>query len=198
MKRKYLVFDSHPIIGEGMKSLINEIDRDCEVFFVTKYQEAIRVLKYNEIDLLILDVNLRDCDGVDFFRRTKVHGYRPKTIFFSAERESAFSKMAFGLGADGYVCKRESQETLINAIKAVLKGGDFFKYKERLGGKKLSLSNREFMVKKLLLQGLSNKEIANVLSISDKTVSTYKSRILEKFRVKSVIELHKVDNDSRL
>ncbi len=102
--------------------------------------------------------------------------------------------MAFRSGADGYVCKSENHEILKGAIEAVAKGYSFFKFKQTVEEHRNvpMLSSRESAVMKLLQQGKSNRDIADVLSTSDKTVSTYKRGVLDKFNVKNIVELAKV------
>ncbi|WP_050924915.1 response regulator transcription factor, partial [Vibrio harveyi] len=161
---------------------------------VTNSKDALKILKEQQIGLLILDVNLADCDGYDFYKRIKSHGFAGKVIFFSAETSHMYSQMAFRSGADGYVCKSENHEILKDAIEAVSKGYSFFKFKQSVEEHRNvpALSSRESAVMKLLLQGKTNRDIADVLSISDKTVSTYKRRVLDKYNVKNIVELSKV------
>ncbi|EGQ7901531.1 response regulator transcription factor [Vibrio alginolyticus] len=177
-----------------MKSLLQELGKTNGVFTATSAKMALQILKKEEIQLLILDVNLADCDGFDFYKRIKSHGYEGKVIFFSAETSQMYSQMAFRSGADGYVCKSENHDILKDAIEAVEKGYTFFKFKQVVNSVREmpQLSSRESAVMKYLLQGKSNREIASVLSISDKTVSTYKRRLLDKFNVKNIVELTRV------
>ncbi|MDF5114751.1 response regulator transcription factor, partial [Vibrio parahaemolyticus] len=176
------------------KSLLQELGKTNGVFTATSAKMALQILKKEEIQLLILDVNLADCDGFDFYKRIKSHGYEGKVIFFSAETSQMYSQMAFRSGADGYVCKSENHDILKDAIEAVEKGYTFFKFKQVVNSVREmpQLSSRESAVMKYLLQGKSNREIASVLSISDKTVSTYKRRLLDKFNVKNIVELTRV------
>ncbi|USD52577.1 response regulator transcription factor [Vibrio sp. SCSIO 43153] len=192
-KLNCLIFDDHPLVCIAIKSLVEDLGVSDTVMSATCSKDALKKIKDDDIGLLILDVNLADCDGYDFYKRIKSHGYRGKVIFFSAETSHMYSQMAFRTGADGYVCKSENHETLKDAIEAVTKGYSFFKFKQTVfeNSNFPSLSNRENAVMKLLLQGKSNREIADVLSISDKTVSTYKRRVLDKFNVTNLIELMK-------
>ncbi|WP_103415410.1 response regulator transcription factor [Vibrio hyugaensis] len=192
-KMNCLIFDDHPLVSVAIKSLVESLDIANEVMTATSSKEALRILK-GSIGLLILDVNLADCDGYDFYKRIKSHGFNGKVIFFSAETSHMYSQMAFRSGADGYVCKSENHEILKDAIEAVMKGYSFFKFKQTVEEDRNvpMLSSRESAVMKLLLQGKSNRDIADVLSISDKTVSTYKRRVMVKFNVKNIVELSKV------
>ncbi len=193
-KMNCLIFDDHPLVCVAIKSLLKELGMTNEVFTTTSAKSAFKTLKESNIELLILDVNLADCDGFDFYKRIKSHGYKGKVIFFSAETSQMYSQMAFRSGADGYVCKSENHDILKDAIEAVVKGYTFFKFKQVANEVREmpQLSSRESAVMKYLLQGKSNRDIASVLSISDKTVSTYKRRVLDKFNVKNIVELTRV------
>lgn len=193
-KMNCLIFDDHPLVCVAIKSLLKELGMTNEVFTATSAKSAFKTLKESNIELLILDVNLADCDGFDFYKRIKSHGYEGKVIFFSAETSQMYSQMAFRSGADGYVCKSENHDILKDAIEAVVKGYTFFKFKQVANEVREmpQLSSRESAVMKYLLQGKSNRDIASVLLISDKTVSTYKRRVLDKFNVKNIVELTRV------
>ncbi|ELC3158517.1 response regulator transcription factor [Vibrio harveyi] len=190
-KLNYLIFDDHPLVCIAIKSLVESLGTANDVLTVTNSKDALKILKEQQIGLLILDVNLADCDGYDFYKRIKSHGFAGKVIFFSAETSHMYSQMAFRSGADGYVCKSENHEILKDAIEAVSKGYSFFKFKQSVEEHRNvpALSSRESAVMKLLLQGKTNRDIADVLSISDKTVSTYKRRVLDKYNVKNIVEL---------
>ncbi|CAM2786805.1 response regulator transcription factor [Vibrio mytili] len=189
-----LIFDDHPLVCIAIKSLLEGLDITKEVMSATSAKSALQSIKEHDIDLIILDVNLADCDGFDFYKRIKSHGYDGKIIFFSAESSQMYSQMAFRSGADGYVCKSEDHAILKDAIEAVSKGYTFFKFKQVTSEVRdvPMLSNRETAVMKFLMQGKSNRDIAEILSISDKTVSTYKRRVLDKYNVKNIVELTKV------
>ncbi|MFZ3421554.1 response regulator [Vibrio harveyi] len=193
-KLNYLIFDDHPLVCIAIKSLVESLGTANDVLTVTNSKDALKILKEQQIGLLILDVNLADCDGYDFYKRIKSHGFAGKVIFFSAETSHMYSQMAFRSGADGYVCKSENHEILKDAIEAISKGYSFFKFKQSVEEHRNvpALSSRESAVMKLLLQGKTNRDIADVLSISDKTVSTYKRRVLDKYNVKNIVELSKV------
>lgn len=75
--------------------------------------------------MIILDINLSDSDGYDFYRRIKLQGYKGKVLFYSAEESPLFSKMAFNSGADGYVCKSEQQNVLKDAVEGIANGYKF-------------------------------------------------------------------------
>ncbi|MFM2642774.1 response regulator transcription factor [Vibrio chagasii] len=189
-----LIFDDHPLVCMAIKSLVEASPRISTVKMASELKDANHYIRHSNIDLLVLDVNLEDCDGFDFYRRIKAHGFKGKVVFYSAETSAYYSEMAFKCGASGYVCKSEHYNVLKDAIDAIAKGYSFFKdiadpkQVERIP----KLSVREASVAKLLLKGMTNKDVAGFLSISEKTVSTYKKRMLTKYSVSSVIELSRV------
>lgn len=154
-KLNCLVFDDHPLVCVAIKYLLEELGVANEVVTATSSKSALTAIKEDDIQLLILDVNLSDCDGFDFYKRIKSHGYVGKVIFFSAETSQMYSQMAFRSGADGYVCKSENHEILKDAIEAVSKGYSFFKFRQVSSEVRETpqLSSRESSVMKYLLQG---------------------------------------------
>lgn len=189
-----LVFDDHPLVGVAVREIVKSLDFIESVDVVINLRNALDKIKSRKYELLILDVNLSDQDGYTFLRLIKSHGYEGKVIFYSAESSSLFSELAYKSGANGYVCKSEPQEILRDAIEGVCNGYTFFKLdsSNAIETKRVELSNREAVVMLHLLQGKSNKQIADILLISDKTVSTYKQRIFDKYGVENVLELARV------
>lgn len=186
-----LIFDDHPLVCRAIKELVSKVTSINKVLVSESVKNTLSYIKSENIDLIILDINLKDCDGFDFFRRIKAHGYTGKVLFFSAEKSSVYSDKAFKMGAEGYVCKSESDVILKDAVEGILNGYTFFKLKKPIDINKeeATLSNREMTVLNFLLQGKSNKEIAEILSISSKTVSTYKRRIMDKNNVNNLVDL---------
>lgn len=186
-----LIIDDHPLVCVAIKALITELHCVKTVATSCNTADATRLIDSDGINLLILDVNLGDRDGFDYLRRLKSKGYRGKVLFFSAETSPMFSQLAFKMGADGYVCKAESHNILKDAVEGIANGYSFFKFKNSKNAlsPEVELSQREAVVMNHLLQGRTNRDIANMLSISEKTVSTYKKRILDKYSVSNLVDL---------
>ncbi|EGU53755.1 two-component response regulator [Vibrio orientalis CIP 102891 = ATCC 33934] len=197
-KFNILVFDDHPLVGVAIKATLSLMSCVDSISSVYSFRSALDVIKNKNINFVILDINLSDGDGYDFYRRIKSHGYQGKVLFYSAEESSLYSKLAFKSGADGYVCKSEHQEILRDAVEGISNGYTFFKFKSDKSGyeneEQVTLSNREAMVMSHLLNGKTNKDIGQLLKISDKTVSTYKKRLFDKYSVNNLVELIKVVN----
>lgn len=189
-----LIFDDHPLVCVAVKSLVESSPHISQVSVASELKTANELVRTSDIDLLVLDVNLNDCDGFDFYRRIRAHGFKGRVVFYSAETSAYFSEMAFKMGAHGYVCKSEHYNVLKDAIVAIAKGYSFFKEinDPQKAKRTLKLSAREATVAKLLLKGMTNKDVAEFLSISEKTISTYKRRILTKYSVDSIVELSRV------
>ncbi len=148
---------------------------------------AASALRQNDIDLIILDIQLTGFDGLDFLRRMRAKQFEGKILFVSSNEHSMYSNAAKKMGANGYVLKTESSEIIQDAISSVIRGYNVFKHNSE--NEFAALSKRETIVYNYLVKGFTNKRISELLSISTKTVSTYKSRILNKCNVESIIEL---------
>lgn len=186
-----LIVDDHPLACAAIESLLKEVGYIRNIESMSCTVQALEAIKKGSIDLLILDVNLGNGDGFDFLRRVKAHGYKGKVLFISASDSSVHINAALKIGADGYVCKSENLNLIKESIDSIVNGYSIFKFKssehQALGS--VELSKREIVVYNYLVQGKSNKDISNLLSLSSKTVSTYKRRILNKYNVSSIVEL---------
>ncbi len=128
-----------------------------------------------------------DNDGFELLKRARSYGYDGKVIFISANENDFYIESAHRLDVDGYVSKSEGLDFIKDSIVSVINGYKVFK--NIVKKSTVSLSRREVVVLNLLAKGKTNVEISKILSLSNKTVSTYKRRILSKYKVKSVIEL---------
>lgn len=149
----------------------------------------------HRIELLILDIELGNTDGFSLYRRALLNGYNGKVLFLSAKHANHLIRIAAKLGAQGVINKSESLENISLAIELVLRGQVYFPHDGGVYNKKdldQILTEREFTVMGYLVEGLSNKQIGEKLFISNKTVSTYKTKIFEKLEVDSVISLAKL------
>lgn len=187
-----LIVDDHPLVCAAIEGLVRKSQLFAEVFTETEAFKALQLIKERNISFIILDVNLSDSDGFDFLRRAKAHGYKGKVLYVSASDASMYSETAFRLGADGYISKSEDLVKINDAIATIMSGMTVFRFLKDDDGNivnSVKLSHREATVYTYLVEGHSNKDISNLLSLSTKTVSTYKTRILNKYKVKSIVEL---------
>ncbi|CAH1593975.1 response regulator [Vibrio owensii] len=194
-----LVVDDHPLVCTAVSMILSECKSIDNVTTCNTFREGLNVLKKESVELLLIDINLSDGDGFDFLKRAKAYGFNGKIIFMSAECQKMYKQLAFRAGADAYISKNESNEVFLDTIRLVIKGYTFFKFDKETSLKEgPKLSNRESAVLRLLLKGYSNRKISQLLLISDKTVSTYKSRILTKFNVDNILELNQAVGSVRL
>jgi len=154
----------------------------------------------NNFDLILLDLNLPDIDGFDLIARIHSQNRSLPILIFSMHNESLVVKRAFQVGASGFITKGCTQETLLTAIRKVASGGRFVEpalaeqmiFNESDTSKELphdKLSERELHILKLFACGKTGNEIAQHLSISKKTVSTHKVRLMQKMNFQSIAEL---------
>lgn len=189
-----LIADDHAIVREGIKNLLATIPSVTHVDEAADGEETLLKVKSNGFDLLILDISLPGISGLDLLQKLRDSNKECRTLIISLHPEEHYASRAFKLGAVGYLSKNTSYHKVKEAIQKVLDGGryvsDELAEKLAFGDNDGSpphekLSEREFQVMLLLAKGKSVSEIAEQTFISDKTVSTYRTRILKKLDQKS-------------
>ena len=189
-----LIVDDHPLVCSALKNIIEENFKNAVIEQASNAKRALPYLSENKIDVLVLDIELGDDDGFDLLHKAQSFGFCGKVIIISGKDEKLCSDLAISAGASGYLDKKESVSRVADAIKAVNSGYTYFRQANTIapnGNGGIQLSTRESAVLRLLLDGHTNKEIARRMNISEKTVSTYKRRILDKYNVRSVFMLVK-------
>ncbi|MCL9773840.1 response regulator transcription factor [Vibrio methylphosphonaticus] len=184
-----LVIDNFPLVREAISRIVSSIDDINLVHQISDIQVALDLVKGGSIDLIVLDVNLAEADGFEFMRRAFAAGYRGKAIFISSYGYPIYSETAYKLGVNGYISKSEDPALIRDAISGVMRGYNLFKTDYKVRNRKIVLSQRETVVFNYLKKGYTNKQISEFLSLSAKTISTYKSRILDKYEANSIVEL---------
>lgn len=195
---KILLADDHSILREGVKSVLSTFNLITCVDEASSGHEAMALARKNDYDLVFLDISLPDINGLEVLQRMKNSGLKCRIAILSLHPEKQYASRAFKMGAVGYISKNSSFEELKSAIHKLLNGGKYVSqnYAELLAFSDDTtalphekLSDRELQVMLMIARGLSLSEIADKLCIADKTVSTYRSRILEKMFVNSNAEL---------
>ncbi|WP_104027951.1 response regulator transcription factor [Vibrio jasicida] len=184
-----LIIDDQPLYSEALASLVQSAFTSVNVVESTDSAEVMELIRNQPIDLVILDVVLGDRDGMRLAKNILATGYQGKILFISSRDYSSLSKAAFEMGAHGFLNKNEAKATIMDAVLSVTRGYSMFKATHNQSSGNVTLSNREAMVFHYLAQGYSNKKISEQLSLSAKTISTYKTRILKKYHAESVVEL---------
>ncbi|ENO78448.1 response regulator [Thauera sp. 63] len=194
------IVDDHQIVRAGFREMLaDELGFEFP-FEAASGEEALQGLRQHETDVLLLDLSLPGQSGVDVLRAARQRYDALRILVLSGFPEDRYALAMIRNGADGYLCKDCTREELINAIRAVAQGRRYLSPRtaellaqELTGGGASAphekLSDRELQVFLRLARGESVSDIAAVLNLSVKTVSTYRSRLLEKLDVSSNAEL---------
>ncbi|MBL0352509.1 MAG: response regulator transcription factor [Candidatus Dechloromonas phosphoritropha] len=194
------IVDDHSIVRAGFREMLaNELGISVE-FEAASGEEALKLLREKPCDVLLLDLSLPGQSGIDVLRTVRQHYEQMKVLVLSGFPEERYALPMMRNGANGYLCKDCEREELLKAIRTVAQGRRYISGKtaELLAGSLVgeteaapheSLSERELQVFLRLAKGETVSTIADVLNLSVKTVSTYRSRLLEKLEVSSNAEL---------
>ena len=197
---KILIADDHPIVRKGLKEII-EVTPDMMVGDeASNGQEALEKVRKSDFDVVLLDISMPGRSGLDILKELKSEKPELSVLVLSIHPEEQYAVRVLKAGASGYLTKESAPDELIAAIRKASKGR---KYVSSSLGEKLAfyleidaekplhetLSDREYEVMRMIASGKTISEIAKKLFLSVKTISTYRSRILEKMRMKSNAEL---------
>ena len=185
--RRILLVDDHPVVRDGIRDLLQKAFPLIEVKVSSGGPGVLEDVCGTSWSLIVLDINLPGQNGLDIIRQTKVCCPLP-IVVFSLYSERQYAARALRAGAVAYISKERPPGELMTAVTAILEGKPVNKPREVLVAQPL-LSDREVQVLGLLVRGLDRKEIAEELHISEKTVSTYRARLLQKLDVKNTVEL---------
>ena len=202
---RVLLVDDHSIVRDGLKRIL-AATTDLEVAGEAASGEAaLALVKANDYDLAMLDMSMPGLSGVDLIKRLKLEKPRLRILVLSMHGEQQYAARALKAGASGYLNKDSASELLLGALRKIAAGGVHIGEAAaasllQSGNKPAheTLSDREFEVLRLLVEGLGPTEIGERLHLSVKTVSTHKTRILEKLNVNSTAELVRYALENRL
>jgi len=204
-KYKVLIVDDHPIFCLGMSELINKENDLFVCGSIESAKKTCEAIQNLSPDLAIVDISLKDGNGIDLVEKIKIHYEGLPVLVLSMYDESLYAERALMAGARGYIMKQEAVASVVKAIRKVLAGEVYAspavkeKVFQRLTSPQISagkspldvLTNRELEVFRLIGEGLSTKEIADRLHLSIKTIGTYRENIKEKLNLKHFTELVK-------
>jgi len=195
-----LIADDHFLVREGFKKLIaREIDMTVAAEAATG-PETMERLHEDDIDVVVLDINMPGKSGLDLLKDIRDYHPEIKVLILSVQPEDRFAIRLLKSGASGYITKESAPDDLVKAVRKVHSGG---KYITPVLAEKLAfdldidtdkplhekLSDREFQIFELIGAGKSISEIAKTLSLSQSTVHTYRTRILDKMAMSSNAEI---------
>jgi len=197
---KLLVVDHHPIIRKGLELLFITSPHIQVVGSLDNGEAIFDFLRKSAVDIIICEIDLPKLNGITALRRLNKEFPHIKVIMFSAQPEEVYAINTIKAGASGYLGKTANIVTLKEAILKVQDGGIYLSNDlaqslalgnrfSRSGSFYKKLSTREVEVLKLISTGRKNKEIAIELGINEKTVSTYKSRLMKKLNVSNIVDL---------
>lgn len=198
---KIMIADDHSIVREGLKQIISDT-RDMVVCAEARDGlETVEKSKSVKYDVLVLDVTMPRSNVMDVLKKLKAHNPLVKVLVLSMHPEEQYATRVMKAGALGYLTKESAPDELVKAIRKIAQGRKYItaSLAESLADKLLmdnpdlplheTLSSREYQVMEKMAAGLHVGEIAEELFINSRTVSTYRSRILHKLRLKNNAEL---------
>lgn len=199
MIRVFLV-DDHPVIRSGLRTILGDQADLRVVGEASNAEECLAGIVRTEFDVLVLDVSLPDRSGMELLREIKIKKSDAQVLIYSRFPKEQFAIRAFRAGARGFVNKLADPAQLLDAIRRVGAGGRFVSAavaellsmelrRQRFERTHDDLSEREFEVFLLLISGETPTSIAEKLGLSIKTVSTHRTRIMEKLGVDSFADL---------
>ena len=197
---KVLIADNHPIVRMGIKNVLNSVS-DFEIIDdVATTTELFAKLKTMIPDVVILEMDIPEINGIASLRKLKQEYPDIKVLIYSGQSEDVYALSTIRAGAFGYLSKTADLDYIISAVRKVSEGNMFItnELAQRLafdeGTQKprrffRKLSTREVEVLKLLASGKRNKDVALGLNLNEKTVSTYKARLMKKLNVDNLVDL---------
>lgn len=191
---KVLIADDHAIVRKGLKLYLG-LEENIEIVGeAADGEELLHKMRTEQVDVLLLDIDMPRMNGITAIRQLVKEAPSTKIVILSMHPEEIYGATAYKFGAKGYVSKDSDPAVVISAVNAVHNGGIFYSSNPTVRNKRdgetaVKLSKREIEVLKLIAAGNSNKDISEELKISDKTVSTYKQRLMSKLGAKSVVDL---------
>ncbi|PKO46929.1 MAG: DNA-binding response regulator [Betaproteobacteria bacterium HGW-Betaproteobacteria-22] len=199
-KIKVIIADDHAILRAGLKQILAETDEIEVIAEAENGFEAIQLVSKLEADVLLLDISMPDRNGIEVLKYIKRDNSQIAVLMLSMHREDEYAIRALKSGAAGYLCKQSASSDLVGAIHAVAKGKKFITAEvaeilaNQVGAESKQaphqlLSDREYETFIMIASGLTVGEIAEKLSLSVKTVSMYRTRLLEKMQLKHNADL---------
>ena len=199
MAHRVLIVDDHEVVRDGVKRLLEEQPGGIVCGEAGSPEEAIRRALAAEWDAVVLDLSVAGRSGLEVLKELKQLRPRLPVLVLTMHSEEQYARRVFKAGAAGFITKDSPRAELSKAIHKVLEGGRYLSpaLAERLAqdlerGDRPpdeTLSDREFQVMRLIASGKTLSEIAALLALSDKTISTYRARLLEKMGMRTNAEL---------
>jgi two-component system invasion response regulator UvrY len=197
---KILIADDHPVVREGLRRILSE-NRDFSLVAEAKNgTEAVEMVGKTQPDVVLLDLTMPGPGFLEVLDQLKATRAVAKVLVISAHAEDQYALRVLKAGAAGYLSKDHTPQELVGAVRQVVKSGRYVSPKladqfaaemtgERSTNNHSKLSNREYQILCLIGAGKSVKEIAGQTSLSTKTVSTYRTRLMEKLKLRTTADV---------
>ena len=201
--KRFLLIDDHFVVRSGVKGLLAELYKPCEIYEADDGDQAIALLKQRAYDLIIMDVQIPKNDMLGLMEYVHVKYPDAKVLVFSMSPENIYAKRFLMAGAKGFLSKDSSADEAIKAINLVLNNRKYISeaLAETLADDTMKdasvnpfdrLSAREFEIASMLLQGQQLSEIAKALNLQPSTVGTHKAKLFQKMGVSNLMQLNEI------
>ena len=195
-----LIVDDHLIVRQGIKRIIDDVSDMSIVAEASSGQKAMDLILENSYDLILLDISMSGLNGLQTLKLIKKHNKNLPVLMLSMYSEEQYAMRSIKAGASGYMTKETAAEQLVIAIRTINNGRKYISkevaellatnlYHDEDKDPHDNLSDREFEILKMIARGTTTKAIGEELSISPKTVSTFRSRILKKLDLRNNSDL---------
>lgn len=191
-----IIVDDHPLARMAIRNLL-EREGITIVGEAGDGTQALLAIEQLNPDLVIVDVDIPELSGIDVVEKLRKQAFSQIIIVVSAKNDLFYGKRSADVGANAFISKQEGMANIIAAVNAAMNGYSYFPSSPDVFMRKLSseqqmlhlLSSQEIKVMRYILNGADNMKIASEMCISNKTVSTYKSRLMEKLNCKTLMDL---------
>ena len=199
-KIKIQIADDHAIVREGLKQILADTKDIAVAGHAENGAEAIKLLRSNPCDVLLLDISMPDRSGIEVLKQIKKENPKIAVLMLSMHREDQYAIRSLKAGAAGYLNKQSAPDQLVDAIRQVAAGNKYIspalaqELANQIGGDRNvlpheTLSDREYQTLIMIASGKTVTDIALTLSLSVKTISMYRTRLLQKMKLRHNAEL---------
>ena len=197
---KVLIADDHPIVRQGLKQILAGESDMAVVSEAGDSQEVLQLVSKQNYDVVVLDISMPGRGGLEVLKELKCRHPRLPVLVLSMHPEEQYGVRALKAGAAGYLTKKSTPDKLVQALRKIVSGGKYISPdlaeklvyaadRDHQGALHDTLSDREYQVMCLIASGKRVSEIARELSLSVKTISSHRTRVLKKMEMKSNAEL---------
>ena len=197
---RVMLVDDHPIVRRGLRDILVDAFPGAMIHEVGSGRDALLSMELQQWAVMVLDLSLPDGSGLDVLKRVREMRPRLPVLILSMHTADQFARRAIAAGASGYLTKDAADAELVTAVSRLARGGKYFGpevlervalglHPDREDHPHERLSDREYQVLRMIGGGKTVSEIATELTLSVKTVSTYRARVLEKMKMRTNAEL---------